>query len=97
MVTLDGEWVEFSFFRPEARRVFLAGEFNLWRSDLPMLRSEDGYWHARMKLPEGVYRFRYCADGACFADFAAFGVEPGEFGLDGVVRVARKAPLRAAA
>ena len=40
-----------------------------------------------MKLPAGEFRFRYCADGMWFADYAAFGVEPGRFGLDSIVLV----------
>ena len=98
MVTLDGEWVVFSFFRPQAKHVFLAGEFNQWREkELTMLRSEGGYWLARLKLPSGEFRFRYCADGEWFADFAAFGVEPGRFGPDSIVRVPDRAAVRAAA
>ena len=89
MVTVDGEWTEFSFFRPTACKVHLAGDFNNWNHEqLPMARSEDGYWRARMRLPAGEFKFRYCADGEWFADYAAFGVEPGRFGLDSVVRVA---------
>lgn len=91
MVNITGEWVEFRFFRPEAVRVHLAGEFNDWRlSDLPMVRGDDGYWKARVKLPPGEFRFRYCSDGVWFTDYAAFGVEPGMFGLDSVVRVPRR-------
>jgi 1,4-alpha-glucan branching enzyme len=98
MVTVDSEWVVFSFFRPKARQVFLAGEFNQWRQrELPMLRSESGYWTARLRLPAGEFRFRYCADGEWFADFAAFGVEPGRFGLDSIVRIPDRSALRAAA
>jgi 1,4-alpha-glucan branching enzyme len=98
MVTFDGDWVEFSFFRPGARQVHLAGEFNHWKhGDLPMLRAENGYWRARVKLPAGEFRFRYCADGEWFADFAAFGVEPGRFGLDSIVRVTMPLSLRQAA
>ena len=98
MVTVDSEWVEFSFFRPNARHVFLAGEFNQWRQrELPMLRGEAGYWTARLRLPAGEFRFRYCADGEWFADFAAFGVEPGRFGLDSIVRITNPAGVRAAA
>jgi 1,4-alpha-glucan branching enzyme len=98
MVTFDGEWVVFSFFRPQAKAVHLAGEFNHWRhGDLPMLRTEKGYWQARLKLPPGEFRFRYCADGEWFADFAAFGVEPGRFGLDSVLRISDLPALRKAA
>ena len=42
---------------------------------------------AAINLPPGSYRFRYWADGQWFCDYAAFGVEPGPFGLDSVVRI----------
>ncbi|MBS3733587.1 MAG: isoamylase early set domain-containing protein [Phycisphaerae bacterium] len=88
MVTVHGQWAEFRFFRPAADRVELAGDFNDWREgQLPMSREDDGYWTARMRLPVGEFRFRYRADGQWFTDYAAFGVEPGRFGLDSIVRV----------
>ena len=94
MVTLTGEWTEFRFFRPQAGQVHLAGDFNNWREkELPMARSKEGYWVARLRLPGGTFRFRYCADGEWFTDFAAFGVEPGRFGLDSVVRVPDQAAI----
>ena len=88
MVSVQGNWVEFSFFRPDAGCVFVAGDFNSWREgELAMTPDARGYWRARMRLPAGEFKFRYCADGAWYADYAAFGVEPGQFGLDSVVRV----------
>ena len=88
MVNVSGQWVEFRFFRPGAKRVHLAGEFNGWKDkELPMMRCDDGYWQARLRLPAGEFRFRYCADGQWYTDYAAFGVEPGEFGLDSVLLV----------
>ena len=88
MVRIEGDWVEFVFYRPQAARVHLVGDFNSWRqSELPMSSHRDGYWYARMKLPVGEFRFRYCADGEWFADYAAFGVEPGPFGMDSILRV----------
>ena len=87
MVTLNKDVVEFQFYRPEAQQVHLVGDFNNWQRDLLMQRGDDGYWRVQLALPAGEFRFRYCADGAWFTDFAAFGVEPGGFGLDSVVRV----------
>ncbi len=88
MVSIDGDMVEFRFYRPGAVQVHLAGDFNHWRKDeLPMVRGDGGYWVARMRLPSGEFKFRYCADGEWFTDYAAFGVEPSRFGLDSVVRV----------
>lgn len=90
MVTIENGWVEFSFYRPQAKQVNLAGDFNHWRdSELPMTRLDGGYWSAKMQLPAGEFKFRYCADGVWFTDFAAFGVEPGRFGMDSIVRVPR--------
>ena len=96
MVTVKDGWVEFSFFRPNAQQVFIAGDFNQWREgELTMALATDGYWSARMRLPAGEFKFRYCADGEWFTDFAAFGVEPGRFGLDSVVRIPQ-VPLKIA-
>lgn len=88
MVENNNGRVEFSFYRPGASNVFLAGDFNNWRrGELVMARQKDGYWKAWLELRPGAYRFRYCADGQWYTDFAAFGVEPGQFGFDSIVRV----------
>jgi 1,4-alpha-glucan branching enzyme len=35
--------IEFSFFAPQASRIFLAGSFNKWNTNaLPMKKGEDG-------------------------------------------------------
>lgn len=94
MVTTNGNRVEFSFYRPQAQQVHLCGDFNDWRdAELPMMRTAEGYWSAELRLPAGEFKFRYCADGEWFTDYAAFGVEPGRFGLDSVVRVESQ-PIR---
>lgn len=84
----DDGYVEFRFFRPGVSNVYLCGDFNDWRPDqLRMVRQDDGYWTLKLVLPAGDHRFRYMADGLWYADFAAFGLEPGRFGPDSVVRV----------
>ena len=96
MVTVHGSYVQFRFFRPNAHSVTLAGDFNGWKEDqLRMIPSEDGYWLAVLRLPEGSYRFRYLADGKWYADYGAFGIEYGPHGPDSVVRVAPR-PVPAA-
>ena len=88
MVTVQDDVVEFSFFRPGADNVFIAGDFNGWRhGEISMDLRDDGYWTARVKMAPGEFKFRYCADGVWYTDYAAFGVEPGTFGLDSIVRV----------
>ena len=99
MVTVKQECVEFEFFRPQAREVYVVGDFNDWQQDrTPMERLADGHWRVRLSLPGGVFRFRYHADGEWFTDYAAFGIEPGPAGIDSVVLVPeQQRALRAAA
>lgn len=88
MVTVRGNEACFRFFRPLASAVHLAGDFNGWRTDqLHMSRRSDGYWEARLQLPQGSHRFAYFADGQWYADYASFGVEIGPGGLRSVVRI----------
>ena len=94
MVQVKGNTVEFTFFRPGAKRVHVCGDFNHWRTgELRMARTHEGYWRARIALPPGEFKFRYWADGQWFTDYAAFGVECGPFGLDSIVYVPNQ-PLR---
>ena len=80
----DG-YAEFRFFRPHVSSVFLVGDFNGWRTDqLKMVHQDGDYWVLKLGLPPGDYRFRY---GLWYTDFAAFGVEPGRFGLDSLLHV----------
>ena len=88
MVTIKDTKAEFKFFRPDASSVSLVGDFNDWdHSNLKMVKTPDGYWTANLHLPAGEFKFRYFADGQWFTDFAAFGVEPGPFGMDSLVRM----------
>jgi len=94
MVSISEGFVEFRFFRPDARQVTLTGDFNDWdHARTPMALQEDGYWMVQLALPPGEFKFRYHADGSWFTDYAAFGLEPGPYGHDSVVRVPR-APLK---
>ena len=70
--------VEFAYYRPAARSVHLAGDFNGWRTTaLRLMRDADGWWRTQLQLPPGSYAFRYFVDEQLWeADFAAFGVEP---------------------
>ena len=94
-VTVNGDHVEFRFFRPTAGRVYLTGDFNAWRHEDLAMTCNDGYWYAELLLAPGEYRFHYVADGQRFADYAAFGVEPGPFGLDSVLRITSSTTERA--
>ena len=88
MVTVHGQYAQFRFFRPQAKSVYLAGDFTRWNAgQVRMVPSGGGYWVAVLRLPEGAYKFRYSADGQWFLDYASFGIEEGPFGPDSVVRI----------
>jgi chromosome partitioning protein len=57
--------VVFVTLYPRAQTVQIAGDFNNWQPEAtPMERVGDsGVWQARMKLPQGTYRYRLVVDG----------------------------------
>jgi 1,4-alpha-glucan branching enzyme len=90
IVRQDGS-VEFRFFRPEARDVRVAGDFNGWSGEsLVMKPAGNGWWSARTLLGSGEYRFRYVADGRWFTDYASNGVEFAKLGLNSLLIVPKQ-------
>ena len=68
--------MEFSFYRREARAVFVCGDFNDWQQTaLPMTGMPDGWWKCQLRLAPGSYQFKYLADSEWYLDYAAFGLE----------------------
>lgn len=87
--------VEFRYYHPDARHVYLVGDFNGWdHRATPMLRDEGGEWVAVLFLPDGMYEFKYLADGKWFLDDAAIGVEEVPFGCNCAL-VLNQSPLPA--
>ena len=95
MVTAQADGtIEFAYFRPSARRVCIAGDFNGWRTDTHLFTCDDrGWWTLRLKLPTGEYRFKYVVDSELWeADFAANGVENDRHGgWNSILRVENEA------
>jgi 1,4-alpha-glucan branching enzyme len=55
--------VEFTFGAPDAKEVFLAGEFNNWDTlSLPMKKDKKGIWKIKIKLTPGRYEYKFFAD-----------------------------------
>jgi 1,4-alpha-glucan branching enzyme len=86
-VTGDG-FVEFRFYRPQASRVSVVGEFNSWIDGLLQMKPDgEGWWSASTQLKPGDYRFRYVADGVWYTDYASHGIEAGPNGWNAVLVV----------
>jgi len=61
--------VEFEFYAPEAREVFLIGEMTRWRDEkLPMCRDAQGIWRLQMRLKRGQWFYKFEVDGEWIAD-----------------------------
>jgi uncharacterized iron-regulated membrane protein len=61
--------VHFIFKAPEAKVVYLAGEFNGWHTQtLPMIKGANGVWIATLELPAGRQEYKLFVDGAWMED-----------------------------
>jgi len=65
--------VNFYCAAPAAKLVELAGDFNHWHP-LPMEKSLDGWWLARVELCHGHHQYRFLVDGKPMLDPHATGV-----------------------
>ena len=78
--------VEFSFYAPETKEVFLAGEFNAWDTQsLPMKKDKKGVWKTKVKLPSGRYEYKLFADNAWIEDLPGVEPAPNPFGTQNFV------------
>ena len=56
--------VVFSVFAPEAKEVYVAGEFNGWkRDDTTRMQAKNGTWFKRVNLGTGRHHYRFIIDG----------------------------------
>lgn len=63
--------IVFSVKAPEAREIFIAGEFNDWKvDDSTRMEKDNGLWRKRLKLAQGKYRYRFVIDGNWVEDDA---------------------------
>ena len=81
--------IEFSFNFPEAKGVFLAGDFNGWDvQSIPLKKKGKGAWEAKLNLSPGRYEYKLMVDGAWSQDFGCAEMVPNPFGTHNcVIRV----------
>ena len=79
---------EFKLFAPEAKEVFLVGDFCNWQGDdCPMHRLKDGSWKKSLKLDPGRYEYRFVVDGHWWTDPENPARQQNPYGQDNSVRV----------
>jgi chromosome partitioning protein len=62
--------INFSLFMPEAKEVYVVGEFNNWKIDETsrMQINSEGVWSKQIELIPGTYRYRFVVDGRWIDD-----------------------------
>lgn len=56
--------IVFKIYCPEAKEVYLAGDFNDWdERSLPMIKRGDDVWELAQELKPGEYQYKYLVDG----------------------------------
>ena len=62
--------VVFSVFSPEAKEVYVAGDFNGWKlDDDSRMINHNGTWSRKMNFDSGRYHYRFIIDGRWIEDF----------------------------
>ena len=81
--------VEIVFQAPEAREVFIAGDFNHWNPrSVPLRKESNGAWRTLLLLAPGSHEYRFVVDGRWQCDPRAPRSVPNPFGSrNSVLRV----------
>jgi len=62
--------VVFSVFAPEAKEVYVAGDFNGWKlDDDSRMANHNGTWSRKININSGRYHYRFIIDGRWIEDF----------------------------
>jgi len=56
---------EFTYYAPDAKEVYLAGEFNGWNTQTtPMKKDAKGFWIVTIKVSPRPHTYKFFVDGA---------------------------------
>jgi len=81
-----GKKVELRYVAPDAKEVFVAGDFNGWdTSSHPMKRDKEGVWKVKLRLPPGRYEYKFFADGEWVHYVKGVERVPNPFGTENMV------------
>lgn len=73
--------VRFSVYAPDAREVYLAGDFNDWdKKSHPMKKNKEGVFEINLMLPPGRYEYKMTADGEWLQNIPGASWVPNTFG-----------------
>jgi len=75
--------IEFTVMAPEAREVFLVGDFNGWQAEgFQMRKFKDGICRKKVQLKPGRYEYLFLVDGDWWTDPQNDACCPNPFGME---------------
>jgi len=78
--------IEFTFYAPDAKKVYIAGTFNDWNPKLmPLKKDKNGTWRILIKLAPGRYEYKYFVDGTWAQGMPGVELAPNPFGTHNCV------------
>jgi 1,4-alpha-glucan branching enzyme len=83
---------EFSVHAPNAKEIFLAGDFNSWQSnskDYRLRKFKGGIWRKMVKLKPGTFEYQFVVDGQWWTDPANKKRVPNPFSTENSVKVVK--------
>ena len=79
---------QFEFPGPEAKEVYLVGEFNHWDTHAnKMKKDESGIWRTTLSLKPGRYEYRFLVDGNWENTPSCSDYVPNDFGGRNCVKI----------
>jgi hypothetical protein len=73
--------MKFTYYDPDATKVFLAGSFNGWSTTATsMTKDAGGYWSVVMDLKAGKYEYKFVVDGTYTTDSENPNTKPDPYG-----------------
>ncbi|MCX5801612.1 MAG: hypothetical protein NTX17_09530 [Candidatus Eisenbacteria bacterium] len=76
-----GEGIEFQFYAPDAKAVYLSGEFNDWAPEADLMtKDEDGIFRLTKRLSPRRYEYKFVIDGTWKEDPANPAKAPDPYG-----------------
>jgi 1,4-alpha-glucan branching enzyme len=76
---------------PDAKEVYLAGEFNDWDTRADRMVKRKGEFRKTLRLAPGEYQYRFIVDGQWHSHPSAAAEVPNEFGTTNSIIRVRKA------
>ena len=83
---------EFSVYAPDAKEIFLAGDFNNWQSDskdFRLRRFKGDIWKKMVQLKPGTYEYQFVVDGEWWTDPANKKRVANPYGTENSVKVVK--------